>query len=56
MMPWELEHERAMTAGSEVIYQQKLTALTELKQSILQKVFAGGLTSQPDKALEEAVA
>jgi len=31
----------------EAIYQQKLTALIELKQSILQKAFAGELTAQP---------
>ena len=38
------------------IYQQKLIALAELKQSILQKAFAGELTTLPEKALEEAVA
>jgi len=32
----------------ESIYQQKLTALAELKQSILQKAFAGELTTEPD--------
>ena len=32
------------TQHLETIYQQKLTALTELKQSILQKAFAGQLT------------
>lgn len=37
-------------------YQQKLAALAELKQSILQKAFAGELTALPDQALEEAVA
>lgn len=40
----------------ETIYQQKLQALAELKQSILQKAFAGELTALPDKTLEEAVA
>lgn len=44
------------TERLETIYQHKLTALTELKQSILQKAFAGGLTSQPCKTVEEAVA
>ena len=32
------------TQQLEIIYEQKLTALTELKQSILQKAFAGQLT------------
>ncbi|MDY0186197.1 MAG: restriction endonuclease subunit S [Desulfuromonadaceae bacterium] len=40
----------------EAIYQQKLEALAELKQSILQKAFAGELTALPDKQIEEAVA
>jgi len=40
----------------EAIYQRKLTAYAELKQSILQKAFAGELTAQPDQALTEAVA
>jgi type I restriction enzyme S subunit len=40
----------------ETLYQQKLSALTELKQSILQKAFAGELTSLPEKTVEEAVA
>ena len=37
-------------------YQKKLNDLAELKQSILQKAFAGELTAQPDQALKEAVA
>jgi type I restriction enzyme S subunit len=41
------------TQRLESIYQQKLAALAELKQSILQKAFAGELTA---KVLEEAVA
>ncbi len=44
------------TQRLEIIYQQKLKALTELKQSILQKAFAGELTSLPEKTLAEAVA
>ena len=44
------------TQRLETIYQQKLDALAELKQSILQKAFAGELTTLPDKTLEEAVA
>ncbi len=40
----------------ENIYKQKLNSLDELKQSTLQKAFAGELTSLPEKALDEAVA
>lgn len=39
----------------ESIYKQKLEALAELKQSILQKAFAGELTALPEKILEEAM-
>jgi restriction endonuclease S subunit len=38
------------------IYRKKLSDLTELKQSILQKAFAGELTAQPQQFLQEAVA
>ena len=41
-------------AHFESIYQHKLSSLTELKQSILQKAFAGELTAEPDKALAAA--
>jgi type I restriction enzyme S subunit len=37
----------------ESIYQKKLTALTELKQSILQKAFTGELTQSPEQELAE---
>jgi type I restriction enzyme S subunit len=40
----------------ETIYQQKLANFAELKQSILQKAFAGELTARPEQALQEAVA
>ncbi|MCL1479869.1 MULTISPECIES: restriction endonuclease subunit S [unclassified Marinobacter] len=41
----------------ESIYQRKLLALAELKQSLLQKAFSGALTSEmPDKQQKEAVA
>jgi type I restriction enzyme, S subunit len=40
----------------ESLYRQKLADLAELKQAILQKAFAGELTAQPEKALQEAVA
>jgi len=42
------------TQRLEAIYQQKLKALAELKQSILQKAFAGELTTLPEKEIEEA--
>jgi len=41
-----LETLREETQRLETIYQQKLTALAELKQSILQKAFSGELTSE----------
>ena len=44
------------TIKLKAIYQKNLTALFELKQSILQKTFSGELTAQPDQALKEAVA
>jgi type I restriction enzyme S subunit len=44
------------TQRLEGIYQQKLDALAELKQSILQKAFAGELTARPEQVLQEAVA
>jgi type I restriction enzyme S subunit len=44
------------TQRLEAIYWQKLPALAELKQSILQKAFAGELTAQPEQVLRDAVA
>lgn len=44
------ESERLQT-----IYRQKLKALSELKQSILNKAFAGEFFSTPEKQLEEAM-
>jgi len=38
------------------IYQQKLTALAELKQSLLQKAFSGELTASTSNKLKEAAA
>jgi len=40
----------------EKIYREKLDALAELKQAILRKAFAGELTAQPEKVLEEVAA
>ena len=37
------------TQNLKTLYQKKLTALTELKQSILQKAFAGELTAEPEE-------
>ena len=41
------------TQRLETIYQQKLAALAELKQSLLQKAFAGELTAEPEIAIKE---
>lgn len=49
-----LDHLKAQTQRLEAIYQQKLDALEELKQSLLQKAFAGELTA--DFNADEAVA
>jgi type I restriction enzyme S subunit len=38
------------------IYQQKLDTLAQLKQSVLQKAFAGELTTQTEQFLQDAVA
>lgn len=43
----------AETQRLESIYRKKLDALSELKQSILQKAFSGELTGKPDKILAE---
>jgi type I restriction enzyme S subunit len=46
----------AETSRLEYIYQQKLTALAELKQSLLQRAFSGELTARkeaPSKTLKE---
>jgi len=44
------------TQRLESIYQSKLTALTELKQSLLQKAFSGELTVNDTILNKEAVA
>ncbi|MEM6435485.1 MAG: hypothetical protein AAF773_16770 [Cyanobacteria bacterium P01_D01_bin.115] len=41
-----LDHVFAESQRLETIYQQKLAALNELKQSILQKAFSGELTAE----------
>ena len=40
----------------ELLHQQKLTALAELKQSLLQKAFSGELTASANNKLKEAAA
>ena len=40
----------------ESIYISKIAALSELKQSLLQKAFSGELTADPERALKEAAA
>jgi type I restriction enzyme, S subunit len=46
----------AQSRSLEAIYGQKVDDLAELKQAILQKAFAGELTTQPEKALREVAA
>ncbi|MBW4647580.1 MAG: restriction endonuclease subunit S [Kastovskya adunca ATA6-11-RM4] len=52
----KLETLEADTKRLETIYRQKLAALNELKQSILQKAFTGELTADTPKAAKEAIA
>ena len=47
---------REETLRLEANYQQKIEALAELKQSLLQKAFSGELTAEADKLIDEAVA
>jgi type I restriction enzyme S subunit len=44
------------TQRLETIYRQKIAALKELKQSILQKVFTGELTADTPKTVKEEIA
>jgi type I restriction enzyme S subunit len=46
----------AETQRLEIIYQQKIAALNELKQSILQKAFTGELTADTLKTAKERIA
>ncbi|WP_280549137.1 restriction endonuclease subunit S [Halomonas sp. 11-S5] len=53
----EIDNLRNEALRLEAIYQQKLTALSELKQSLLHKAFSGELTaSKAEAAVEEATA
>jgi type I restriction enzyme S subunit len=47
---------RTETQRLETIYRQKIAALKELKQSILQKAFTGELTADTPKAAKERIA
>jgi type I restriction enzyme S subunit len=44
------------TQRLEIIYRQKIVALNELKQSILQKAFTGELTADTSKTVKEKIA
>jgi type I restriction enzyme S subunit len=52
----KLETLEADTKRLETIYRQKLAALNELKQSILQKAFTGELTADTSKTIKEKIA
>ena len=52
----KLDSLQVETQRLEAIYQQKLTALTELKQSFLQRAFTGELTAEDKTVKVEAVA
>ncbi|WP_233279920.1 restriction endonuclease subunit S [Halomonas lysinitropha] len=51
----EIDNLRNEAQRLEAIYQQKLTALAELKQSLLQKAFSGELTAKSAEAAVEEV-
>jgi type I restriction enzyme S subunit len=51
-----LDKLKAETQRLETIYRQKLAALKELKQSILQKAFTGELTADTSKTVKEKIA
>lgn len=53
----KLDYIASQIEKNKTIYQQKLTTLAELKQSLLQKAFTGELTAKPETVLkDEAVA
>ncbi len=52
----QLASMREETQRLEAIYRQKLAALNELKQSILQKAFTGELTADTPKTVKEKIA
>ena len=52
---YEMNEVEAQASCLEALYTSKLTLLAKLKQSILQKAFAGELTANLDKALTEVI-
>ena len=52
----QLQELKAETQRLEAIYRQKLVALKELKQSILQKAFTGELNADTPKTVKEKIA
>jgi len=52
----KLEELSGKIVNLESIYRQKLISLSELKQSLLQKAFAGELTAEDNKLMNKAVA
>jgi len=52
----KLDRVEKETQSLEAIYRQKLAALNELKQSILQKAFTGELTADTPKTVKEEIA
>jgi type I restriction enzyme S subunit len=51
-----LDEISTLTYRLETIARRKLEALTDLKQSLLQKAFSGELTAQPEQALRNVAA
>ena len=49
-------HRRGGVSVGKPLRDKSVIALDDLRQSLLQKAFAGELTAQPDQALKEAVA
>ncbi len=52
----KLDELRSKSQCLEAIYRQKIAALNELKQSILQKAFTGELTADTSKTVKEEIA
>lgn len=52
----QLDEMAASWSALRVLYERKLDALTELKQSLLQKAFSGELTAAPRDEIESALA
>ena len=50
----QFDEMKDFVAGLQDAYAAKLSSLSKLKQSILQKAFSGELTSPPSQAIKEA--